>query len=103
MSDQYDDYATGLVMSHRALLRSLDVLVRETQRTPELVAFARRYLELLELHHDAEERDLFPLLRRHAAGRSSDAAHLERWDSEHRAIAMLGDEISRDLDKGRSV
>jgi nucleoside-diphosphate-sugar epimerase len=79
-------------MSHRALMRNLDVLARETTRTDALDAFVRRYLEFLVVHHRAEEHDLFPVLRRAGKLRSTDVAHLARWDGEHRDIAKLADE-----------
>jgi hemerythrin superfamily protein len=99
MSDRFEAYATGLQMSHRALMRNLDVLARETARTDALDAFVRRYLEFLVVHHRAEEDDLFPVLRRASKLRSTDAAHLTRWDGEHRDIAKLADELARALDR----
>src|SRR5262245_14603583 len=99
MPDKFEAYATGLQLGHRALLRNLDVPARETTHSAELDAFVRRYLEFLVVHHRAEDDDLFPVLRQHGRLRTTDAAHLTRWDSEHRDVAKLADELGRNLDR----
>lgn len=97
MKTAYETYATGLALSHRALERNLvrfGEIAERGERAPDgLAAFVELYGEFLDVHHDSEDRFLFPALRRHAAGRSTDAAHLDRWDREHRDIIALGREL----------
>jgi hypothetical protein len=53
------------------------------------------------VHHLGEDDFIFPALRRCAAGKSTDAAHLDRWSSDHRAIYSAGralDDAARRLD-----
>lgn len=93
----YTSYALGLQLSHRVLTRNLHRFVAygETDSLPaDLGDYLRLFLEFLEVHHDGEERSLFPALRRHSAGRSTDAAHLDRWTSDHREIHRLHDELA---------
>lgn len=96
MSTIYDSYTLGLRLSHRALTRNLErfVAIADSARPPAgLGEYLGLYVEFLDVHHAGEDRSLFPALRRHTAGRSTDAAHLERWDGEHREIARLGREL----------
>src|SRR4051812_46557737 len=99
MKTPYEQYALGLELSHRALERNLDRFVELADggepAPPDLGAFVALFGEFLSAHHDGEDRFLFPALRRHAAGRSTDAAHLDRWDAEHRTIIRLADELVR--------
>lgn len=98
MKPIYDSYARGLRLSHRALTRNLErfVALADDGTAPAgLGEYVRLYGEFLEVHHAGEDRSLFPALRRHTAGRSTDAAHLDRWDTEHREIARLGREIDK--------
>lgn len=98
MTTIYDSYSLGLQLSHRALTRNLERFVALAEggaAPPRLGEYVRLFGEFLEVHHAGEDRSLFPALRRHTAGRSTDAAHLERWDTEHREIARLGREIDK--------
>jgi hypothetical protein len=99
MHDVYETYATGLALSHRALERNLVrfcQLAEAGEPAPEgLGEFVALYSEFLDVHHAAEDRFVFPALRAHAAGRSTDAAHLDRWDREHHDILAVGAELRR--------
>lgn len=98
MTTIYQNYEIGLRLSHRALTRNLERFAAyDASAAPDRSAlgdYVRLYVEFLEVHHDGEDRSIFPALRRHTAGRSTDAAHLDRWDSEHHAIKRLGDELA---------
>jgi hypothetical protein len=104
MKTPFETYATGLALSHRALERNLlrfGELAERRERAPDgLAAFVELFGEFLDVHHDSEDRFVFPALRRHAAGRTSDAAHLDRWDGEHREIVALGRALRRDASAG---
>jgi hypothetical protein len=104
MKTPFESYALGLALSHRVLERNLRRFTELAERrapAPEgLAAFVELYGEFLDVHHDGEDRFLFPALRRHTAGRSSDAAHLDRWDHEHRDIVRLGGELRRAASAG---
>lgn len=98
MKTIYDSYALGLQLSHRALTRNLHRFIALAEREPappNLGDYVRLYGEFLDVHHAGEDRSLFPALRRHAAGRTTDAAHLDRWTGEHREIVRLGEELDR--------
>jgi hypothetical protein len=98
MKTIYDSYSLGLRLSHRALTRNLErfVALADTGAAPAgLGEYVHLYGEFLDVHHAGEDRSLFPALHRHTAGRSTDAAHLERWTADHREIGRLG----RELDK----
>jgi hemerythrin superfamily protein len=99
MRNPFENYNLGLRLSHRALTRNLDrfiALAGDGKPLPhDLGDFIRLYVEFLEVHHDSEDRFVFPALRRHTAGRSTDAAHLDRWTSEHRDITRLGEELGK--------
>lgn len=98
MTTLYQTYVTGLRLSHRALTRNLERFAAyESSPAPDrasLAEYVRLYGEFLDVHHDGEDRSIFPALRRHTAGRSTDAAHLDRWGAEHHAIERLGDELA---------
>ncbi|NVB79236.1 MAG: hemerythrin domain-containing protein [Kofleriaceae bacterium] len=94
----YTNYALGLQLSHRVLTRNLHRFAAFDQADSlpaDFGDYLRLFLEFLEVHHDGEERSLFPALRRNAAGRSTDAAHLDRWTSDHREIGRLHDELAK--------
>lgn len=99
MKTAYDRYALGLALSHRALERNLvrfgELAERGGPAPANLGAFLALFTEFLEVHHSGEDRHLFPALRRHAAGRSTDVAHLDRWDGEHREVRRLGEELAQ--------
>jgi hemerythrin superfamily protein len=104
MRNPYESYSLGLRLSHRALTRNLDRFVElaaEGKPLPhDLGDFVRLYVEFLEVHHDSEDRFVFPALRQNTAGRTTDAAHLDRWTSEHRDITRVAEEIGRLGDRG---
>ncbi len=96
MTTIYNSYELGLRLSHRALTRNLDVFTKLADadaELPDLGEYLRLYREFLDVHHSGEDRSLFPALHRHTAGRSTDAAHLDRWTTEHRDIVRLGEEL----------
>jgi hypothetical protein len=99
MKTIYQQYALGLELSHRALERNLDHFAELASGggapPADLGPFLALYCEFLAVHHHGEDDHLFPALRRNAAGRSSDVAHLDRWDGEHREIERLGRELER--------
>jgi hemerythrin-like domain-containing protein len=90
MKTVYEPYLLGLRLSHQALLRNLGRFIEVVDAPPENLGdfadFVRMFTTFLEVHHDAEEHELFPALRKHGAGKSTDAAHLERWTAEHRDV-----------------
>lgn len=99
MKTVYDRFALGLALSHRALERNLvrfgELAARGAPAPANLGAFLGLFAEFLEVHHAGEDRFLFPALRRETAGRSTDVAHLARWDGEHVEIRRLGQELER--------
>lgn len=101
MKNVYDQYALGLRLSHLALLRNLERFARCSAEPPpakslvDLGDFVALYATFLEVHHDAEETDLFPALRKSGAGKSTDAAHLDQWSTEHRSIHALMQSLVR--------
>jgi hemerythrin-like domain-containing protein len=99
VENAYQSYALGLKLSHAALTRNLERFVELGERAdrrvaPELAAFVAIYGRFLDVHHRAEDDFVFPALRRSGAGRSTDAAHLDRLSTEHRDVEALGRELS---------
>ncbi len=107
MKGAYEMYPLGLRLSHLALLRNLDRFAGLSQGGPGLVSvrpdgkgeslraeraaeYVHWYVDFLDVHHRGEDEQIFPALRRHAAGRSTDAAHLDTWGHEHREIYRMG-------------
>lgn len=103
MKGAYDMYPLGLRLSHLALLRNLDrftglsqgargqVLVRANGHDDSVPAgraaeYINWYVDFLDVHHRGEDEHIFAALRKHTAGRSTDAAHLDSWAAEHREI-----------------
>jgi hemerythrin superfamily protein len=103
MKNAYESYTVGLQLSHLALLRNLDRFVEIAEQgprpAPQLPAFVRLYVSFLDVHHGSENDFVFPALRRHAAGKTTDAAHLDRWSAEHRDVHALGEQLSRDAQR----
>jgi len=95
----YDHHALGLALSHRALERNLNRFVElaDADQPPleDLGPFVALYVEFLSVHHAGEDEHLFAALRRHGATRTTDVAHLDRWNAEHRDIVRIGDELGR--------
>jgi hypothetical protein len=99
MKNAYESYSVGLKLSHLAMLRNLDRFVQLAERgdPPDgaLAGFLGLFARFLDVHHRSEDEFVLPALRRHSPGKTTDAAHLERWTSEHRDICALGTELSR--------
>ena len=101
MKNVYDQYALGLRLSHLALLRNLERFARCSAEPPpakslgDLGDFVTLCATFLGVHHDAEETELFPALRKSGAGKSTDAAHLDQWSTEHRSIHALMQSLVR--------
>jgi hemerythrin-like domain-containing protein len=98
MKNAYESFPLGLKLSHAALLRNLDGFARLAETNPrpdaDLADFVSLYVEFLDVHHHGEDDHIFPALRRHTAGRSTDAAHLDQWTNEHRAVYAAGKALS---------
>lgn len=97
MKTAYETYWLGLELSHRALVRNLSRFITAADRretNAELGPFVELYVEFLGVHHDSEDRFVFPALRRHTAGRTTDIAHLDRWDREHHDLYRLAAELA---------
>jgi hemerythrin-like domain-containing protein len=91
MKGAYESFPLGLRLSHAALLRNVERFVAIADEEPTATAdhlgdFVALYVAFLDVHHLGEDQFIFPALRRHSAGRSTDAAHLDRWSSEHREV-----------------
>jgi hemerythrin-like domain-containing protein len=100
MKPAYDSFPLGLHLSHVALLRNLDrfIAIADDEQTAvphHLVEFVALYVDFLELHHFGEDEFIFPALRRHAAGKSVDVAHLEHWGAEHREVHASAQSLGR--------
>lgn len=100
MRGAYETFPLGLRLGHAALLRNLDRFadlggVRVSVASADLAAFVALYLEFLDVHHRGEDDFIFPALRESSPGRTTDAAHLDRWSADHRDIDALGQELSR--------
>jgi hypothetical protein len=107
----YESYATGLRLGHAALMRNLDRFIDVGEGGPsasigDLGEFVALYDRFLDVHHKSEDDFVFPALRSHSAGRTTDAAHLDRWSREHADIYALGRDLSRvaaRLDQGGAL
>jgi len=97
--DPFQDYARRFWLSHEALRRNLDRFLQIEREEPVNVAAFGAYVELyarfLMVHHEAEDEVIFPTFRRHGRLRSTDAAHLADWSSEHRQINQAGAALER--------
>ncbi|HMI89989.1 MAG TPA: hemerythrin domain-containing protein [Polyangiales bacterium] len=109
MPGAYEMFPLGLRLSHLALLRNLDQFARLSRGQGGLVAnrpdgsqtlsqeraaeYVVWYDDFLGVHHRGEDEHLFPALRKHSAGRTTDVAHLDAWTHEHQAIYRLGREM----------
>ena len=97
-ADPFADYVTRFWLSHEALRRNLGRLVDLVDRDErfDLQAFAdyvSLYGRFLVVHHESEDRIVFPTLRRHGRLKSTDAAHLDRWGAEHHDVNAAGDAL----------
>ncbi|MFT3697102.1 MAG: hemerythrin domain-containing protein [Kofleriaceae bacterium] len=95
----FASYADKLRISHLVLRRNTMKIRDTTLIDPQpagddLADYTALVLKFLGLHHENEDRFLFPALREHHALRSTDAAHLDRFEREHVAVHALMDEIT---------
>ena len=110
MNNAYEMFSLGLRFSHRALLRNLDQFAKlsldenglvldgsdgrqavSRQRTAQYIQW---YSDFLDVHHRGEDEHIFPALRKHSAGRTTDIAHLDTWQREHERIYRLSQDLS---------
>jgi hemerythrin HHE cation binding domain-containing protein len=109
-TEGYARFAARLRLGHEALRRNLDHFVELIDRDADghdpaghdpafdIVAFAEfvdLYCDFLIVHHECEDRIIFPALRKHGRLRSTDAAHLDRWGVEHREVNVAGAALAR--------
>jgi hemerythrin-like domain-containing protein len=101
----YEMFPLGLQLSHRAILRNLDHFAqltrvgrglamdraerRETMKPERAAEYITWFDDFLDVHHQGEDHHIFPALRSHSAGRSTDIAHLDAWAREHEQIYRL--------------
>ena len=121
MKGAYESFPLGLRLSHLALLRNLDQFSRLAPAHTELVVnrddgpqdlsrerageYIAWYIDFLDVHHHGEDHHIFPALRKHSAGRTTDIAHLDTWKREHESIYRLSEALrnsSRRLGSGAS-
>jgi hemerythrin-like domain-containing protein len=94
-------YAEQFRLAHEALRRNVrhfDVLIAKgaAERAPEPFGeLIELYSQFLTSHHEQEDQALFPILRRSSALRTTDAAHLDEWSSEHRTVNAAGKALGR--------
>lgn len=99
-STEYERFATRLRLSHEALRRNLGATIERIDHDDvgDLEAFGQ-HVELLVrfllVHHDGEDAAILPALRAASRLRTTDAAHLARWSSEHRLIEAAGRALAR--------
>jgi hypothetical protein len=96
----YQGYITRFRLSHEALRRNLDRFVHLVDLDDGLDTNAfGEYLGLyglfLMVHHESEDRVIFPTLRRYGRLKSTDAAHLDRWSEEHHQVNAAGEALVR--------
>jgi len=87
-------------LSHEALRRNLRRFIDIAEGTEPFDGrafgdFLRLYSRFLIVHHESEDRVIFPTLRRYGRLRSTDAAHLERWSTEHRDVNTAAEALRR--------
>jgi hemerythrin-like domain-containing protein len=106
MKGAYQMFPLGLRLSHLALVRNLEKFSRVSDGADMLTAprdgqheplsrqrvadYVRWYADFLDVHHHGEDAHVFPAIRKSSPGRSTDIAHLERWQKEHADIYALG-------------
>src|SRR5216110_1927116 len=98
--DPFEDWVTRFRLSHEALRRNLrhfiDLIDRQASMNVDAFGdFVALYAKFLMVHHESEDRIIFPTLRRHGRLRSTDAAHLDKWSTEHHAVNALGEALMR--------
>jgi hypothetical protein len=96
--DPREEFAVGLRQSHEALRRNLARFMGIVDRdarldTGALGTYLGLYGQFLIVHHQCEDLVVFPMLRRHGQLRSTDAAHLDGWSAEHRAVNAAGEAL----------
>ena len=109
MKGAYEMFPLGLQLSHRALLRNLDQFARlvpgagglvlnrsdgpQTLSRERVAEYIVWYGDFLDVHHRGEDEHIFPALRKHTHGRTTDVAHLDTWKREHDAIYQTSREL----------
>jgi hemerythrin-like domain-containing protein len=99
--DVHARYAEQFRLAHEALRRNarhFDVLIAKgaAERAPEPFGeLIELYAQFLVAHHESEDHALFPTLRRSSALRTTDAAHLDTWTREHRALNTAATALER--------
>jgi hypothetical protein len=99
-TDPFEDWVTRFRLSHEALRRNLRhfIALIDGEASMDVAAFGDfvgLYGKFLVVHHESEDRIIFPTLRRHGRLRSTDAAHLDKWSSDHREVNVLGEALVR--------
>jgi hemerythrin-like domain-containing protein len=99
-SDPFQDYLARFRLAHDALRRNLThfmhLIDTEVPFDPAAFgAFVGLYAQFLVVHHEAEDRVLFPTLRRYGGLKSTDAAHLEKFTADHRLVNAAGETLRR--------
>jgi hemerythrin-like domain-containing protein len=97
--DPIANYVTRFRLSHEALRRNLARFVDLIDRDEPFDAgafgdFVRLYDRFLSVHHESEDRVVFPTLRHHGRLKSTDAAHLDRWGAEHHDVNAAGQALA---------
>jgi hemerythrin-like domain-containing protein len=98
--DPFADYVTRFRLSHEALRRNLRRFIDIVEQPEPFDGgafgdFLRLYSRFLIVHHESEDRVIFPTLRRYGRLRSTDAAHLQRWGTEHRDVNAAAEALTR--------
>ncbi|MDG4862214.1 hemerythrin domain-containing protein [Streptomyces sp. T-3] len=95
---------TNMYATHQAFRRDLErfagaaVVGHATARGVR--AGWENFKRQLEIHHQVEDAELWPRLRRAAAGRPSDLAMLDEMEAEHGLLDQHLDAVDRDLAAG---
>jgi hemerythrin-like domain-containing protein len=105
--DPLQDYVARFRLSHEALRRNLDRFVAIAGREDELDAdafgaYVGLFGRFLIVHHESEDEVIFPTLRRYGRLKSTDAAHLDGWTAEHRAVNAAGEALARAGERART-
>lgn len=98
----YELHAEKLRLAHLVLRRNIR-RIQEAASAERLVPgvdladYVALFLRFLTLHHENEDRFLFPTLWANAPRRTTDAAELDRFGKEHEHVHALIDAIGAEL------